>query len=94
MSQAELKNHVMQNANIDDYDQKDQQEKLIEQLLKKVGKLSNQYIKLAKAVKNSDYIRGYNTSVSQSQLRELEHIRDRFDNGSNINSSRESDVLK
>jgi hypothetical protein len=94
MSQAEIKNHFMQNASIDDYDQKDKQEKLIEQLLKKVGKLSNQYIKLAKVVKNTDYIRGYNTSVSQSQLRELEYIRDKFDNGSNINSSSESDVLR
>jgi predicted RND superfamily exporter protein len=56
--------------------------------------LRNQYIKLVKAVKNSDYIQGYNTSVSQSQMRELENIRDKFDNGSNINNSSESDVLR
>ena len=77
MSQAELKDHVIQNLNSDEYDQKDEAEIIIEQLHKKIGKLSKQYLTLVKEVKKSDYIRGFNTSVSYAQLKELESIRDR-----------------
>lgn len=59
-----------------------------------MAKLSKQYVNLIKAVKKSDYIRGFNTSVSSAQLKELENIRDRFDTNSNTDSAKESDIFK
>jgi len=84
----------MQNINSEDYDQRDQSEIIIEQLHKKIGKLSKQYLNLVKEVKKSDYMRGYNTSVSYAHLKELESIRDKFDSMSNSESVADGDFIK
>ncbi|CAI2380107.1 unnamed protein product [Moneuplotes crassus] len=94
LSQAELKDHVIQNINSDDYDQQDQSEMIIQQLHKKLGKLSRQYLKLIGVIKKSDYIRGSNTTVSYAQLKELENIGDRLDSNSQADTSRDNDIFK
>ena len=49
---------------------------------------------MVKEVKKSDYIRGFNTSVSHTQLKELENIRDRLDGKAQSDTSKDSDIFK
>ena len=62
--------------------------------INKIAKLSSQYLDLIKQVKKSDYIRGFNTSVSYAQLKELENIRDRLDGNSNPENLSQNELIK
>ena len=78
MSQADLKDHIVKNTNFEEHDQKDETQIIIDQLYKKFAKISSQYCELLKQVKQTDYIRGYDTSVSYSKMKELESIESKF----------------
>ena len=93
MSQADLKDHIMKNTNFEEHDQKDETQFIIDQLYKKFAKISGQYCELLKQVKQTDYIRGYNTSVSYSKIKELESIESKF-NQTSYPPSHQSTLLK
>ena len=94
MSQADLKNHIMENTNFEDHDQKDETQYFIDQIYQKLGKISRQYYDLVNKVKKTDYIRGYDTSVSYSKMKELENIETRFGRTSNASARTNSSLLK
>ena len=73
---------------------KSSQKSLLINCINKIAKLSKQYINLVEIVKKSDYIRGFNTSVSYAQLKELENIHDRLDGNGNSENYSHGEVMK
>lgn len=70
------------------------QRSLLISCINKFSNLSKRYIDLVSRVRKSDTMRGFNTSVTDDQVKALEAIRDRLDGGDNNDSDGGSELFK